>query len=74
MTRTQAIDTIKAKLEDMTDEQLAALADIADSYARAVPSEDDATRAAIAEGVAQAKTGQRISQGDTDALLKTAWR
>ena len=58
MTRTEAIDTIKAKLDKLTSEQLAALADMADALARDVPDEDDATRAAIAEGLAQADRGE----------------
>lgn len=36
--------------------------------------EDDATRAAVAEGVAQAKSGRFASQGEVDALLATVWR
>ena len=66
--KTQAIDTIKAKLDGLTTEQLAALADIADSFARDVPDEDDETRAAIAEGLAQANT-RRLSV-DASAQLQ----
>jgi predicted transcriptional regulator len=69
MTRTQAIDTIKAKLDELTTEQLAALADIADAFARDVPDEDDATRAAIAEGIAQADRGEFA----TDDQVKAAF-
>ncbi len=74
MTRMQAIDAIKAKLDEMTDEQVQALADIAEAYTRAVAVEDDATKAAIAEGVRQAKAGQRVSAAEADALLKRPWR
>ena len=69
MTRTQAIDTIKAKLDALTTEQLAALADIADAFTRDVPEEDDATRTAIAEGVAQADRGEFA----TDDQVKAAF-
>ena len=69
MTRTQAIDTIKAKLDELSDEQLASIADIADAYTRAIPDEDDATRAAIAEGLAQADRGEFA----TAAQVKSAF-
>ncbi|MEQ1710847.1 MAG: hypothetical protein ABL908_05545 [Hyphomicrobium sp.] len=58
MTRTETIDIIRSKLDALTTEQLTALADMADALARDVPVEDDATRAAIAEGVAQADRGE----------------
>ena len=61
MTRTQTIDIIKAKLDELSDEQLAALADMADAYARAIPDENDATKAAIAEGMAQVDRGEFAS-------------
>ena len=69
MTRTQAIDTIKAKLDELSSEQLVALADIADAFTRDVPDEDDATRAAIAEGIAQADRGEFA----TDAQVAAAF-
>jgi len=69
MTRIEAIDSIKSKLADLTDEQLEALAGIADSYARAIVPEDDATRAAIAEGMAQAKRGEFASEADVRAAF-----
>jgi len=74
MTRAETIDTIKSKLDAMTDEQLAALADMADAYTRPEPVEDEATRAAIAEGVAQSKAGERAPQHLVDELLKQPWR
>lgn len=58
MTRIEAIDTIKAKLDELTTEQLNALADMTGALARDVPDEDDATRAAIGEGLAQADRGE----------------
>lgn len=69
MTRTEAIDTIKSKLDALSTEQLAALADIADAMSRYVPDEDDATRAAIAEGVAQADRGEFASDADVAAAF-----
>lgn len=68
MTRTEAIDTIKSKLDALSTEQLAALADIADALSRDVPDEDDATRAAISEGVAQADRGEFASDAEVAAL------
>ncbi len=38
------------------------------------PNEDEATRIAIAEGVAQAKNGERALQADVDSLLGEVWR
>lgn len=73
MTRTQAIDLIKAKLKELDDEQLKMLADLAESYARPM-TEDDATRAAIAEGVAQSKAGVRVTALEVDELLTKPWR
>jgi len=64
MTRTEAIHTIKSKLDRLSDEQLAAIADIADAYTRSIPDEDDATREAIAEGLAQANRGEFASEHD----------
>ena len=69
MTRTQAIDTIKAKLDELSSEQLVALADIADAFTRDMPDEDDATRTAIAEGIAQADRGEFA----TDAQVAAAF-
>ncbi len=64
MTRTEAIHTIKTKLDKLSDEQLAALVDIADAYTRSMPDEDEATREAIAEGLAQAERGEFASERD----------
>lgn len=69
MTRAEAIDTITAKLDKLTSEQLVALADMADAFARDVPAEDDATRAAIAEGIAQADRGEFATDEDVAAAL-----
>ena len=69
MPRAQAIDIITAKLDDLTAEQLAALADIIDGFTRDMPLESDATRAAVAEGVAQADRGEFA----TDDQVKAAF-
>ena len=53
MTRNQTIDLIRAKLDELSNDQLTSLADIADAYTRAVTDEDTATHTAIAEGIAQ---------------------
>ena len=74
MSKTQAIDRIRSKLDALTDEQAEALAEIAEAYARDVPTEDTQTLAAIAEGVRQAATGQRVAQAEMDLLIKTPWR
>ena len=69
MTRTQAMDSIKAKLDLLTTEQLVALADFADAFTRDVPDEDDQTRAAIAEGVAQADRGEFAADDQVKAAF-----
>ena len=69
MTRTEAIDAIKAKLDELTYEQLIALADIVDALARDIPDEDGTTRAAIAEGIAQADRAEFA----TDDQVKAAF-
>lgn len=69
MTRTQAIDTIEAKLDQLTNEQLFALADIAEAIARDIPDEDSATCAAIAEGLAQADRGEFVNDAEVAAAF-----
>ncbi len=69
MTRTEAIHTIRTKLDKLSDEQLAAIADIADAYTRSIPDEDDATRAAIAEGLAQADRGEFAGEEEVAAAF-----
>mgnify|MGYP001250089550 CR=1 FL=1 len=64
MTRAEAFDTIKAKLDKLSDGQLTALADIADAYTRSIPNEGEATRAAIALGLAQADRAAFASPQD----------
>ena len=69
MTRARIIDAITAKLDQLTDAQLAALADIVDALTRDVPDADDATRAAIAEGIAQADHGEFATDEQVAAVL-----
>jgi hypothetical protein len=60
MTRSEAIAKITASLPRLSDEHVHILADIAQSWTAdgATASEDDATRAAIANGVAQGRQGE----------------
>ncbi len=74
MTRSDTLDRLKAKLDKLSDEQIAAIADMAEACVRDAPPEDEATRAAIAEGIAEAKAGLRVSQSEMDMLLKQPWR
>ncbi len=72
MTRTEAIAKIAATLPKLSDERVQALADIAESLTGHVtlPGEDEATRAAIATGIAQARRGEFA----TDAEVAEAFR
>ena len=56
MTRTNTI--FMTGLRKLTNEQLTALAHIADAFARDMPDEDDTTRATIVEGITQADRGE----------------
>ena len=60
MTRTEAIAKIAATLPQLSDERVQTLAEIAQSWTDDTdrPAEDDATRAAIANGIAQARRGE----------------
>ena len=60
MTRTEAIASIAAALPQLSDERVQTLAEIVQSLARDAgrPVEDDATRAAIANGIAQGHRGE----------------
>lgn len=69
MTRTEAITKIEATLDALSDERLAALADLVDAFMRNVQDEDGTTSAAIAEGVAQADRGEFA----TDDQVKAAF-
>lgn len=74
MTRTEAIAQIEAKLPALTTEQAQALAELAEAWTRPTEPEDAATRAAIAEGVAQADRGEFVDPAKVDALLGRAWK
>jgi len=69
MTRIEAIAKITTSLPRLSDEQLQMLADIADSWSDGVAQapEDDATRAAIANGIAQARRGEFASDEEVAA-------
>ena len=66
MTRAQSTARLTRTMGRLTDEQLAALASLAVTLAISdlIGSEDDATREAIAEGVAQAKRGEFVRAGE----------
>jgi predicted transcriptional regulator len=72
MTRTEAIAKIEASLPELSDERIEALAEIAQSWIddASQATEDETTRAAIANGVAQASRGEFA----TDAEVAEAYR
>jgi predicted transcriptional regulator len=72
MTRNQAITTITTVLPTLSDERVQLLAEITQSWAEDAnrPPEDDETRAAIAEGIAQDERGELA----TDAEVEEAYR
>jgi hypothetical protein len=69
MTRAEAIAKITTSLPRLSDEQLQILAEIADSWSDGVAQapEDDATRAAIANGIAQARRDEFASDDEVAA-------
>ena len=69
MTRSQAIDTIKAKLDALSNEQLRALADMADAFSREVSDECEATRDAIAEGLREIENGKFATEAEVAAAF-----
>lgn len=71
MTRSEAIAKITASLPRLSDEHVQTLAEIAQSWTSdAAPApEDDATRAAITNGIAQGRRGEFA----TDAEVATAY-
>ncbi len=64
MSRTEAIAEITASLPKLSDECVQTLAAIAQSLTAVVPAEDDATRKAIANGIAQAERGEFASKAE----------
>jgi hypothetical protein len=71
MTRTEAIAKITATLPQLSDERVQTLAEIAQTWTddAARPAEDDAARAAIANGIAQGRRGEFA----TDAEVAEAY-
>ena len=74
MTKAEAINQIEASLPVLSAEQLQALAELALAYTRDVEPEDDATRDAIAEGLAQADRGEFVLPSEVERLLKRNWK
>jgi len=72
MTRIEAIAKISATLPQLSDERVQMLAEIAESWSDdGTPgAEDEAARAAIAEGIAQADRGEFA----TDEEVEEAYR
>ena len=69
MTRTEAIAQIQATIGELPSEQLAALAELAQSLKQPTPPEGAATRAAIAEGLAQARRGEFATDAEVEAAF-----
>lgn len=74
MTRQEAIAQIQSSLSALSAEQVQALAELAAAWTRPVPPEDDATRAAIAEGLAQADRGEFADPAKVEELLGRPWK
>ncbi len=66
MTRTEAIARIAAALPQLSDEHVQTLAAIAEGWRddASRPTEDDATRRAIAAGIAQGHRGEFASDAE----------
>jgi hypothetical protein len=71
MTRIEAIAKIAELLPRLSDVHVQALAEIADDWAddRARPNEDDATRAAIENGIAQGRRGEFATDAEVAAAF-----
>jgi hypothetical protein len=69
MTRSEAIAKITASLPRLSDEHLQILAEIAQSWTGdvAAPPEDEATRSAIANGIAQGRRGEFATDAEVAA-------
>ncbi len=71
MTRTEAIAKIAATLPKLSDERVRVLAEIAlDWTGGGAPLEDSATRAAIANGIAQARRGEFATDAEVEEAYK----
>jgi predicted transcriptional regulator len=73
MTKTDALAQIQSAFPALTTEQALALAAIAEAWTRDAPRESDATRAAIAEGLAQAEAGTFASPNSVANLIAKRW-
>jgi hypothetical protein len=68
MTRAEAIAKITTSLSRLSDEHLQALAEIALSWSDAkLPPEDEVTRTAIGNGIAQGRRGEFASDEEVAA-------
>jgi predicted transcriptional regulator len=72
MSRTEAIAKITASLPQLSDERVQALAELAASWTddADAPAEDEATRAAIANGIAQARRGEFATDEEVTEAFK----
>jgi predicted transcriptional regulator len=67
MTRSEAIAKITATLPRLSDERVETLAEIAQSWTDdAIELEDEATRAAVARGLAEAARGEFASDQEVE--------
>ena len=74
MSRHEAITKIQATLASLTTEQAEALAELMIAWTQSPGPEDDVTRAAIAEGIAQADRGEFVDAQNLDDLLGRPWK
>ncbi len=74
MSRHEAIAKLQATLASLTAEQAEALAELAVAWTQASPTEDATTRAAIAEGLAQADRGEFVDPQRLDDLIGRPWK
>jgi predicted transcriptional regulator len=74
MTKTDAIAAIESTFPVLTTEQAQALAELAQAWTRETPPEDAGTRAAIAEGLAQADRGEFVAPDRVAELLGRPWK
>ena len=72
MTRTEAIAKIAATLPQLSDERVETLAELAQSWTDDTdrPAEDDATCAAIPNGIAQARRGEFATDEEVAEAFK----
>lgn len=72
MTRSQAIATITAALTTLSDERVQLLVEITQGWADDAnrPLEDDETRAAIAEGIAQDERGEFATEEEVEEAYR----